>query len=578
MEPAVWGAAVMKWWKFQQSFRWKLLGGFLISGIVPLVVCTVLILNIFTFTLQNQARHAAGRDLEAIRTQWSEWVEECRTVAGALTQNATIQAALRREAVSQNVYRVLYEAADQLEGMADLFLFDQQGQRLYSTVNDTELKGLPVEWGVLEAARQENALAFRRVEEFGGADTGHLLRGAQPVHSSDELLGYVMIAMDQERLDLLFIGAYEQGADVALLDRHWRAVYASDHTLKEQELPELRERLMEGQGLTEPAEDMAFYVIQEEGTGFFLLLKQPWLLAGGTVRLLYLITVIAIALCLLLCAGFSMGLSRQLFQPVRALNDAMGEMELGNLDVQVPTGRTDEMGQLAWHFNRMAQRLKQYLEESIQRQRELNDVRIRMMQAQLNPHFLYNTLDAVKWLGKIHQAPEISTISTDLAEILRSSISSREFVALDEELALFRRYVEIQNIRFPGKFTFQVDVEEQVKNVLVPKLMLQPLVENAVIHGCADREHGVIRVEGRRLGGSLVLTVEDDGCGMSEESLRRFYERKIPEGGHLGLYNVDAILRLHYGAEHGLRFMTRRERGTCIRITLPISDKEGRQC
>ena len=178
-----------------------------------------------------------------------------------------------------------------------------------------------------------------------------------------------------------------------------------------------------------------------------------------------------------------------------------------------------------------------------------------MMQAQLNPHFLYNTLDTLKWMGKIHCIPEVATISADLADILRRSISADEFVPLEDELQLLERYVEIQKIRFAGKFEFRTEVDDGLLDVLLPKLMLQPLVENAIIHGFEDGAPGEITVTAACAGDELFLTVEDNGCGMSPESLRRFQEQTAPTDRHLGLYNVDAILRLHYGADHGLKFL-----------------------
>lgn len=141
-----------------------------------------------------------------------------------------------------------------------------------------------------------------------------------------------------------------------------------------------------------------------------------------------------------------------------------------------------------------------------------------MMQAQLNPHFLYNTLDTIKWMGKIHQAPEIATISADLADILRSSISADELVPLRQELRLVERYVEIQNIRFSGAFALTVEVDEPLRDVPVPKLMLQPLVENAILHGFRDRSGGEIRISAYRAEEDLILTVRDNGCGVRRRS------------------------------------------------------------
>ena len=169
----------------------------------------------------------------------------------------------------------------------------------------------------------------------------------------------------------------------------------------------------------------------------------------------------------------------------------------------------------------MAEEYLANLDRSVQRQRELNEARLRMMQAQLNPHFLYNTLDAVKWLGMAHQAPEVAGLATDLAAILRSSISGDEVVTLEEELELVDRYVNIQTIRFGDRFTCEVDVAERYQSCLVPKLALQPLVENAILHGVADREDGYIKIWAGEEEDMLLLYVSDNGCGIPTEVLER---------------------------------------------------------
>ncbi|KAF5040228.1 Histidine kinase [anaerobic digester metagenome] len=335
-------------------------------------------------------------------------------------------------------------------------------------------------------------------------------------------------------------------------------------------LPVLRRQILEGLPLSDSSNDYIYQVQPIGRSGCFVLIQQLKPLVGKTLNSLFFIAGVMAVLSVFMCIAFAAHMSEQFFQPVRALNDAMSEVENGNLDVRIPSDRTDELGQLAGRFNHMVKRLKRHLEESLGRQKQLNDARIRMMQAQLNPHFLYNTLDTIKWIGKINAIPEIATIAADLADVLRQSISGREFVTLGEELNLLERYVEIQKIRFKDKFEFEVDVSDDLRGVQIPKLMLQPLVENAIIHGFEDCSGGHILVEAQRIVSDLIITVTDDGCGMSRESIQRFLLREAPAESHLGLYNIDAILRMNYGEDRGLKLVPINTKGTCIRLTIPI--------
>ena len=197
------------------------------------------------------------------------------------------------------------------------------------------------------------------------------------------------------------------------------------------------------------------------------------------------------------------------------------------------------------------------------------------MQAQLNPHFLYNTLDTMKWVAKANHIPEIATLASKLAKILRTSISQVQFITLKEEMELVESYAEIQKIRFYGKFCFEYELPEEIKQCRIPKLIVQPIVENAVIHGLADCDEGHIYVKAMEKDGKLHIEVQDDGCGISREMMEQLNSRDREQlTGHLGFYNVDTIIRLHYGDEYGVQVETPERGGTKVTIVIPAEHGE----
>lgn len=549
------------------SFRGKLLLSFLLIGVVPLLIFTVLMLNIFRVTLAGNARDAAEAELSGAARAMDTLLAGGTEVLGALSDDVLIRSELSEPGTEprQGVYDALYTLSSELRGQADFALYSSEGELLYTTGTGSA-GSLGTHWGLLNAAAATEGTAY------AGGD-GCML-AARALRTGDEPIGYVVMSLSPAQLETLF-SAYAGTGRILLLDPYWESVYSSEGAGDEGLAPRLREQLLSGEALSDGSGG-SFYVHESEDTGFFLLYRQPEPVADWVMRLLYLVAGLTIVICIALCAMVSMMLSRQLFKPVRELNAAMGAVEEGKLETRLAVRSTDELGQLAGRFNRMTERLGAHLEESVRRRQELSDAQIRMMQAQLNPHFLYNTLDTVKWMGKINNVPEVATVAADLADILRSSISGDEFVTLGEELTTLDRYVEIQSIRFPGKFRLEKDIDEAALDVQVPKLMLQPIVENAILHGFADTG-GSIVVTARLGDTELELTVTDDGCGMSEESLRRFREGGRA-GEHLGLRNVDAILRLHYGDAYGLRFPPVSGRGTCVAISLPAVRKEENEC
>ena len=556
------------------SFRRKLMTAFLVVGVVPLLTCVVLMLNVFRISLAQEAEDTAVSQLSTMVGDMGRLMSTCEAAMDALRNNEDIARTLAGESSGerQTIYNTLYQAVTPLLRDADFSLYDGEGRLLYTKAPLIGDQVLPTNWGLLAATQESRDVVYRNAA--AGEESG--LRAATAVRSGSGVAGYVTMRMTGSHFRRLFDGKYGTNSDIIVLDAYWDEVYLPS-TIRDRDLaPALRNRLLAGERLSQG--DEVYHVAREETTGCYLLLRQPKPVADWIMRLLYLVATLSILLCLGLCLAVALGFSRQLFQPVRSLNGAMAAVEGGDLDVRVNVTGTDEMSQLAGRFNRMTERLKANLAESIRQQQELGDTQIRMMQAQLNPHFLYNTLDTLKWMGKIHGIPEVSTISADLAEILRRSISADEFVCLEDELRLLDRYVEIQKIRFAGKFDYRTEIDETLLDARMPKLMLQPLVENAIIHGFEDGVPGEIVVTTAQTGAEMVLTVRDTGLGMSEESLRQFRNRCDSSDGHLGLYNVDAILRLHYGDDHGLTFLPPPDgRGTCIRIVLPITRQGGKE-
>lgn len=223
----------------------------------------------------------------------------------------------------------------------------------------------------------------------------------------------------------------------------------------------------------------------------------------------------------------------------------------------------------------MTSELKDYMEKQVSQQKQINEIQVAMMQAQLNPHFLYNTLDTMKWVAKANHIPEIATLASKLAKILRTSISQVQFITLKEEMELVESYAEIQKIRFQGKFCFEYELPEEIKQCRIPKLIVQPIVENAVIHGLADCDEGHIYVKAMEKDGQLYIEVQDDGCGISREVMEHLNSRDREQlAGHLGFYNVDTIIRLHYGDEYGVQVETPESGGTKVTIVIPAEHGE----
>lgn len=560
----------MRAW-IRRSFKNRIFITVLLVTLLPLLFCDVFMMQIQKVrTESSMARQSEAQLTELVNTL-GDTCTAFRDVSEKLCTSTMVRSALRQDNDSSRVvYQFLFRETDKLRDLARFDIFNQQGECLYSTKSPLSKDKLDTGWGILYSAGESKGLVFRS----GTGDDA--LTAAQAVRSYDgQILGYVAVSMSSSDFDRLFHGLYSATNVVILMDPLWHTIYHTQPAQAEKASAALRAQLLAGDALTGTGGEYFFHTGRHEATGFTMVLQQPKTFNSQVMQTVYAVSAMMGFLCLLLCLWCAWLLSRHLSMPVNQLDEAMGEVKKGNLDIHMETDREDELGRLTESFNRMTEEYRQNLARSVQRQKELNETQLRMMQAQLNPHFLYNTLDSMKWLGVTHHVPQVATLATDLATILRAGISSGEFITLEQELELVDRYIDIQSLRFEDSFTYECDVPDHLQNCLVPKLVLQPLVENAIIHGVEGLEDGYIKLKAEEQDGDLLLSVSDNGSGIPAEFLAKLNskDQKLP-GGHLGLFNVSSILRLHFGEKYGVSAQSGPGEGSCVRLRLPIIREE----
>ncbi|HIS32518.1 MAG TPA: sensor histidine kinase [Candidatus Limivivens intestinipullorum] len=258
---------------------------------------------------------------------------------------------------------------------------------------------------------------------------------------------------------------------------------------------------------------------------------------------------------------------------ISVLNDSFNQVKCGNTQAYLPNETKDEIGLLYDNYNSMLRHTNQLMEEQYQLALHLKNAELKALQSQINPHFLYNTLDLINWLAYGGKTDMIHTAVISLSKYYRLVLNKgRDTLSLREELLHVSYYIKIQDIRYPGRLQYEETVPEELKDCAVPKIILQPLVENAILHGIWEKKdkRGSIRIRGRQEAGSVFLDVEDDGRGMDEETLRRIQSGKIPSSGSgYGVRNVHARLQLMFGAEYGLTFQSKEGLGTCVTVKIP---------
>ena len=267
-------------------------------------------------------------------------------------------------------------------------------------------------------------------------------------------------------------------------------------------------------------------------------------------------------------------ISRVITKPLRELEMNMRDVQNGNFHVSETEGKSKEVESLSHSFQVMVDRIEDLMEEvrkteAVKRQRELD-----ALQAKINPHFLYNTLDSVVWMAETGNNKGVVRMVTALASLFRISIAKgHDIITLKEELSHVESYLDIQSMRYKDRFRFTIDLPSELENVPTIKLIIQPIVENSIYHGIKYlQEEGLITIKARDIGnGRIAITIRDNGVGMKKEVLDSILSEDNPhsQGNGIGLRNIDERIRLTYGSSFGLTIESEPDEGTAVTITIP---------
>lgn len=274
----------------------------------------------------------------------------------------------------------------------------------------------------------------------------------------------------------------------------------------------------------------------------------------------------------------SLGLSHRLSKPIRVLQSDMKQVEKGNFDIQTEIGQMNEIGQLGRSFNLMVSRTKFLMEETILGQENKRKSELLLLQSQINPHFLYNTLDSIVWMAEQKQHEEVVLMTSALAKLFRASITKdQELIPIRVEMEHITNYLLIQKMRYNDELNYVIDIDEAILGFKTLKILLQPFVENAIYHGIRNMygmDDGLITIRGRQSGDQVIFEVEDNGHGMTPEQVGRLFFRGEEDNRNqgIGIRNVNERIKLYFGHEYGIQIRSEIEEGTCITIVIPKLD------
>lgn len=410
--------------------------------------------------------------------------------------------------------------------------------------------------------------------------------------TTNQELGVMGVITNFDIVDKILKASALWGSQILLLDRDNRLYYSTDEAFfAEGANAALLESLREAGAQITPentelvttvragGDEYMVCVIYNKTAGWKIVhfMDKSFLFRESLRDLVWIFPVFFIlAACCLLLSNL---VSRRLSQNVQLLVEEIDHCENSTgCMIQPRKNASYEFIRIIDSYNRLTKRLVRSMEEMYNSQLNEKQTRLQMLQAQINPHFLYNTLNLMASLANIYDAPEIRTVAIKMAELLRYNLKSGPVVTLKEEVDQVERYFAIQAIRFPGKYAMECALPDELRQMQVPAFILQPIVENAVLHGLSERERdGYVMINCFVEFEKLHILVADNGVGISPEKLARLaasLEKPAQEAhSSIGLTNVNQRIQAYCGSGYGLRLNSTQGKGTMVELTLPLSEK-----
>lgn len=365
---------------------------------------------------------------------------------------------------------------------------------------------------------------------------------------------------------------------IYILDSHKNIIYHPQQQLiysgiKTEKLDEILK--MEDSYMRDPVQKRLYTKNESEVTGWSavgVVITDELVKNRRSIIDFYFYLVI---LSILIAAVIAVLISTSITRPIKQLENTMHRVEEGDFHIKSEINLNNEIGHLSNTFNAMIARIKLLMENAVANEEEKRKSEIRALQAQINPHFLYNTLDTIIWMSAGGKNDEVVEVTSALAHLFRTSISKGDnLVTLHNEIENIKSYLTIQKMRYGDRLTYRVDAWPDTLRLMTPKLILQPIVENAVYHGIKlSPGGGEILIRAKREEDVLLLTVEDNGVGMTAEQMEKLFIPRENTDRGIGIINVNNRIKLCFGEAYGLRYASSPGTGTRVEIRLPIIEE-----
>ena len=543
------------------SFQYNIRKTFLRFSLLPVAVIVALALIIFAFFWSYFIMHFNEQDNLSVANELTRMMNIYYQMLDDV-EDVIVESDGKPE--SDEVFSIIYKRTSEFGEMGNLIIFSADQKILFSSKNSVP-KYLTNEvyygWGVWDDIKKKqgdkSTIFFEK--------SLYITKGIYEGRSLKYAVVYIVPG------EVVSQAASGFSRYVVITDRNgW--VYASNTRRFQDSYGQIYDEYNMGSGYIKADGNLYYESRNDTGKGlivFFLddISRSIWLI----VVLVGIIAIIFVAIAAISIRSTANS-SEHYTRDIKRIEDAFEAVSNGDFDVTLNIDSSNEFKTIGNDFNQMLDGLKYQIEQNKELAENVAFSQVKQLESQFNPHFLFNTLDNIRFMAKI-DAKAADKMIVSLSGLLRYSIrDAREEVAVREDLGNLQNYLNILQIRFNKRFSYKMDVSEDIMDYLIPKLLLQPLLENAVKYGFDGQEKLTVSIRGYQMQEKLIFVCEDDGAGIKEDKLAEIISNLKEESNtsvHYGLYNIHRRIRLMYGEEYGLDISSRTGEGTMVRIVLP---------
>lgn len=571
----------------------------MIIFVIPFVLFSMFVIHVATDYTSRQVNDAELLLLKQINQQYSNALEKAITVSNMFYYNSEVNHALSTE--KGDDYETLVDQKDVAEIYTNnignfndyvqcLNVFGFDGT-VYT--NDTELKATEAdikqlfdeEW-YKNADKDNSGIIYVNNEE---SDVLKRMYPDTPIHlirimknlNSGRIIGLMDIELRENLLWSIVENNFSNQKQMIVLDEYGVVIDSSEQTdmsetLKKENYYSKLENYKSGYFLVNHNKtDMQVSFVTNDYSGIKIILYEPYKLAWGEKILAF--SILACIVYLIYVVLMSVYSAKQYCRPIYALKNSVLAVKEGNLKERTPVvNREDEFGELAVEFNMMVERINSLIELLKQEEKKKGLLEMQALQAQINPHFLYNTLASIRFLADMGEYQQVNVALLSLVKLLKQSYSdNRKIISVEEEIEMLKNYLQIMQIRYSTEFECRFYNMQEISDSQILRMTLQPLVENCILHGFGNRGKGHIWINAKRSDGKVLITIADDGSGANIDEMNRILdgaskemEKKDCLNG-IGIFNVHKRIQNEFGREFGLKVEQRKKRGLLVQVILP---------